>query len=464
MESLNAGNIQQRLREAYLAYRLNQHELVELVNLAEQGKDLARLEDRYTHFCAREVDWRQGSPERVERALEYLGLDQDFAALREDQVWTREQRALYRRLSQPQHDPGLDPAHQAAAGHPLLMEIVTGRFDEWDRNHDTRLTADELDRAMSLEQSPESAAALALLRRYRLALESIQPFDGSGMTLADLNAFAASGFPHNPSFTASINRTFEDYLQEASSMKTARALSEEKLDPAEIRQGTGGTCVMLSTLLGLSAEQVQAMVRSEAEGQFQLTFADGESEIVSDLTLAERLFHSRGVDQERWPGLLEMAMAQRLFREVRPKDGSLRSAIDGIEPEQAILAFTGKATQRFNLDEMTLQETRQLLKRITPSEEPILCGSRPDALGDFVSVEELYNGIANSHCYSIQGYDPERDVVILQNPWHKGEWAFHQDGKDDGRFEMPLRDYYCSYRWVAKPADGVGDHIHTASA
>jgi hypothetical protein len=183
-------------------------------------------------------------------------------------------------------------------------------------------------------------------------------------------------------------------------------------------------------------------------GSYDVQFPDGKKETVREPSLAERLFHSHGVDGERWPAILEIAAAQRLLEEGGQTKDGLRGVIEGIDPEFALPAMTGRPALRSSLDEISPSQTRELLRQGLSSGGPVICGSRPAANGDFINVEELHNGIANSHCYSIQGYDPESDRVTLQNPWHKGEWKFAQDGQDDGVFEMPLRDFYASFRWV----------------
>lgn len=104
---------------------------------------------------------------------------------------------------------------------------------------------------------------------------------------------------------------------------------------------------------------------------------------------------------------------------------------------------------------MTLAQTRELLTQVVAQEGPILCGSRPTANGDFINSEELHNGIANGHCYSVKDFDPKTQRVTLQNPWHRGEWSHEQDESNDGVFSMPLNDFYCSYRWVASAKSDV---------
>jgi hypothetical protein len=452
VEKTGSFSFQQGLREAYLAYRLNQSELSHLVGRLQQGEASEQLKDLFEQFSRRDVDWREQDGSNLPGALAYLGLDAEYAQLRPDQVWSGYQRALFRRLSQPEFDAPLQPSSLADQGDPQLVETITAHLDEWDHNHDTRLSADEVDRAMGEESDPARAAALAILRRYQRGLNSCYSGDGAGFSRTDLNNFARHGIPGLPGLTASINQKFLEYQQRASQMKSPGPLFQENIVPEAIHQGSSGTCVFLSTALGRSGDQLRGMLQENGDATFTIHFADGENETVQDLSVAERLFHARGEGEDRWPALLEMAMAQRLFREKRPQDGSLRSAVDGVEPEEAVLALTGTSTEKTNLDELSLDQTRELLARVTRQSGPVFCATRPDALSDFISYEDLHNGLVNSHCYALVGYDAEKDQVLLQNPWHHGEWRFQNDGNDDGRFAMSTTEFYCSYRWLARSA------------
>jgi hypothetical protein len=97
-------------------------------------------------------------------------------------------------------------------------------------------------------------------------------------------------------------------------------------------------------------------------------------------------------------------------------------------------------------------KTRDAVKLFTSGDGPIICGSRPTASRDFISVEDLHNGILNGHALTMLGYDEESDKVTLRNPWGHGEWI-HQESEDDGIFEMPLKDFYTSFRWMATSAE-----------
>lgn len=447
------GDPKLQFREAFLAHRLNRSELVRVTEARDAAGVFETLRDPA-------VDLRDlVTPARVDRALQGLGLDREFRELDPEAVWTPYQRALYRRLASPDHDPPEVPAPgvpPAAAGDPELVATVRQGFDGWDRDHDTRLVPAEVDRGMARpDLDPEQAAALVVLRTYPGALGSASPHDGDGVTLLDLGLFARAGIPASVDLTGKVNADFRSLRDKASVLLPPGPLQEESTEPFEIRQGRLGSCVMLSAGAGMSKEDLAGLVTPNPDGSATVHFRDGDEEIVGELTPAERLFHATGEAGARWPGLLEMGMGQRLARKQGGAgDGSARSAADGVPPEEAVLALTGRPAARVSLDEISLVETRRVLADVCSRPGPRLCGTRPEPIlkdHQEFDVESLHNGIQNSHAYTLLGYDEATDTVRLRNPQHKRPWAMAPEGQETGLFEMPVAHFYASFRWLVSP-------------
>lgn len=462
MRPISRSEQMQKLAEAYLAYRLNRNELADLVTESQAGNS---VDQKFESYTDRKVDWKdQRAGSELDGLVDQLGLQEQLEQLDEDQVWTPFERALHRKLTDNvASETPLGPQAPVAL-NSLFQETVEQNFDTWDRNVKGRITAQGLDFIMAggffdewrtVADTPRTAAALAVLRQYGSRLSNADPYDGKGLTQKDLRILAERGVAGDPGIVGLVNDTFTDYLAQGMSLSVRKAIDEEMISPANIHQGVPGSCVMLSTLAGQSAHELERMIEEDADGNFTVTFGDGSTETVAEPTLAERFYHAKGAEGDRWLAILEKALGQRLYREKedRPEVRSIRLAIDGIEPETALKSVTGLESVKVSLDESTLNETRAHLSQMTGRDEPVICGSRPEALSDFISIEELHNGIINSHAYAVKGYNSETDMVTLQNPWHKGEWSQATDGVDDGVFEMPARDFYCSFRWIATTKD-----------
>ena len=443
------------IREAYLAHRLNRPELAGIVARLQASKP-EEAQELFETYSKLGVNWRGG----VETdAPGFLGLQAEFEKLDESRPWSREERALYRRLAAPDFDPDLEVRPPATGGDPALVGTALENFEQWDKNHNLRLESDELDQAMSRgvvfgypsedpQYNGKEAATLVILRSYP-ELGAFMPSDGNGVSQADLIRFGLAALPNSGGFIGLVNEKFQELLK---GLPAPGSVATENFDPAALQQGKAGSCVFLATALGLPEQQLRSLIEATEDGLFRVRFADGAEERVGDVTYAERLYHSRTVDGGRWPALLEMAMAQRLFSEQRPEDNSLRSLLDGVPVESAIPALTGLPAVRVNLDETSVAEVRGALEAMQPEQGGVVCGSRPQHVDPLkIDVETLENGIANNHAYAVLGYDRARDVVLLQNPWRTTEWRIDPDGLKDGRFEMPLKHWYSSFRWLAGP-------------
>ena len=459
---LSMDNLKQRAREGYLAYRLNQPELIEVtaqMKAAEAGQvpldSVAHTLDQYVEVT---TDWRgQPSSGTLPEATQYLGMDKEFAALRQDVAWTPYQRALYRRTTTPEFDPKPGAsAEEAHSGNPELVKQAKAVFPRCDTNQDGHVTPVELDQAMSGGKFLGAEAAVVVsLRRNGPQLGTCVD-DGEGVTTADLESFQANGVPHDSKTTAKLNRGFAGLVKQAQVIEQHPALpiEQENFDPLEVFQGRAGSCVMLSTQAGVSAADIKEMFHDNHDGTVQVTFRDGVVETVKDLTVAERLYHARTADEGRWPGLAEMAMGQRLFHTKPSDDGSIRTRVNGQPIEVTIPAFGGFTCKKYKFDGMAPDQLRTTLTKLDAFPGPKVCASRSTPKGDDskISIEELHNGIANNHAYTYRGYNPSTDEVSLRNPWHKGEWTIKGDGKNDGLFTVPLLEFYSSYQWVAGPA------------
>jgi calpain family cysteine protease len=442
-----------RLSEAYLGHRLNRTQLRSLLDEVDQPEEA--WNDKFEIQTASRV--KSGVADSGPKTpLEELGLVDKYHKLDDDSVWTAEDRAIHRHISKldrPRHTK----SRAEVSSHSGFLLSAQENFDQWDRDHNLLLDSSELDFAMSggfygqnrqSADEPKSGATLALLMRHSEYLQGANPLDGVGVSKSDLLLLEEPSTDILRELKSAMNEDYQDYLEMAHRLVERKTLEQENIDPKVIHQGVVGSCVLLSTLAGVSKETLQGMLSSNSDGTFQVAFADGSTEQVHEPTVAERLYHAKGDDLERWPALIELAMAQRLYHQDQPKDSALRSAINGIAPEEALKAITGSETDRRNLDELSVNQTRQALTDLTSGDGPVICGSRPTANGDFISTEELKNGIQNGHCYTVLGFDPQSDSVTLRNPWGRKEWEY-QDSPDDGVFEMPTHDFYASFRWIA---------------
>jgi hypothetical protein len=445
--------LEQRIGYGYLAHSLNNDELGRVVSDLKQGQSVENVTATLDQLEAPSVDWHGSSTMSLDEAKSYLGLTQQYAALKQDKTWSLEERALYRRMSAPEYDPA-PPAATAQAGSPEFVHAAESVLDQCDTDHDGDLSVQEMDQAMaSGKLKGADEAALVLMR----AVGGVFSDDGKGVTRTGLESFGQHGAFLGGEATLAYNDKFQELLAREATMKPAGPLTSESFDPQTARQGLAGSCVMLSAAAGL--KNVGSMFADNGNGTVTVTFKDGDKEVVKDLNDCERLYHASTEDGGRWPGLLEMAMGQRLAKEAGHPEASARSWANAQSPEVVIPAFSGLPSKTAHLYDSP-DETRALLERMTAGPSPVICASFQDGQSVCLdSLSRLHNGISNGHAYTVLGYDAKTDEVQLRNPYHKGGWAVRPvraDGKGDGTFSMPLDQFYSSFQELIAPDAGAG--------
>lgn len=290
-----------------------------------------------------------------------------------------------------------------------------------------------------------AAAALVLLRTHNPRLAKLVKDRAQGVSQADLKSFLDHGIPGQAQSTAGINRGFERLSLRAQAMPPALPLEQENFDAREMIQGRTSSCVMLSTGIGIG--NLKSMFEDNHNGTVTVSFADGDRETVKDLTDAERLYHTRAGEGGRWP--VGDGHGQRI-RSQLVIDGTIRTGADFLYP---VPTHEGHDRRQG-----PLPRPRQTDSQFHPE----IAGAQPGShhrgqsrrLGEndsHFSLESLQNGIVNNHAYTVLKYDSESDVVTLSIPAFGGI-QYHPDGNDDGIFEMPLLDFYCSFSWLTAGA------------
>jgi hypothetical protein len=438
-------NLKDRTRNDYLSYKITSAQLNQVTDDLRAGQtdsvghELVTME-QHPGKPGKDADVKQSS-------LDFLGLTDNLPSNRS---WTQLERATYRRLTTPE-ELVTPTARHSHKGSDAYVDATEKLFAGLDTDHDGKLTEAELDAGMArADFQGADAAAVATTRRNYASLASLtkQDRDKNGISTADLETFRSEGFGRNASGTSSLNVTFTKFSARALEMKPAVPVEQEHIDPFAIRQGSAGTCMLLSTLAGDSQQELQTMFHTNDNGTINVQFKDGVKETVADLTTTERLYHASGDQGERWPGVLEMAMGEKL---AAGTDKLPRTMINGVPRQQAIVAVTGQGSTTEALACLSVDQTRTMLEDELAKQAHIVADTCQFASADKAvqGLEKLKNGLVDGHAYTVLGFDAKSDMVTVRNPWHRQEWVVNPDGKDDGIFQLPLKQFYSSYGFVA---------------
>jgi len=395
-----------------------------------------------------------------QQVFDGMGFAQGAEQLRQaDRPWNNDEKVLYRIYSSNEvsipdpQKPADGPGPQPLPAHPVLGGSVDKNFGAWDKDGSGNLSPGELEQAMrDPNLKGDDATALMILRRNQAAMGGLKP-DGAGVSQQDLAAWQGADTSH-----PTVNKTSMEFeITRRQELPATGPLSQESFDPSQIKQGSDGTCILLTSMASKSPEELRQMVTDNGNGTYTVKFADGRTATVPEPTEAQRRYHSTGPNGERWPAVMELAARDILTKAGQDPD-------KGVPPEEAFRLVTGQPGQTLVMTkvpeevpnppaEVRYDQLGQTLTDALARGGPVIAGTANHAglPEPYNKIEELRNGLVNGHMYSVQGFDPETNQVTLRNPHGQGEYQMRPDGVDDGTFKMPLDEFYANFFNVVVP-------------
>lgn len=222
---------------------------------------------------------------------------------------------------------------------------------------------------------------------------------------------------------------------------------EEEPDPLSIRQGVIGDCWFLATLSGMKPESLKEMISPLEGGGYDIHFPGlkGTPPVsVPEPTEAERYLNVKA--NGLWANILSRAGEMASLRGDFSRAGRFESAnrlengIDGGSSREGFWMLTGHLGRAVDVREMDTPSLGDLLEK-SFAQERILTVATPSLHEELISTTRLS---AQSHMYSVLGYDSEDRVVTVRNPWGGRESA-DIDGIDDGLFSMSLGEFQATF-------------------
>ena len=355
---------------------------------------------------------------------------------------TTEQRAV----AQP-HAVALPPAAQK------FLAIVRANFAQWDLDHDGVLTREEIEINM---QNPrfvgDAAAVLAALKLGSTKYEDLS--DTRSFTLADIDMMER-GFAEG----RKADRMFVGYyvagltkLQEQPRdlfLKTGPHLSS-------IRQDFTTDCYFLSAVGALAQANPQAIVRLIArndDGSFTVTFpreAPVRVPAPTDSEIATYTISKDGL----WLSVLEKAFAiLRIQHE--PQQPSTREPLDSVGfrlgNTRVMELLNGHASRAIPFPAITRKPL-----------DPGLVAQTRSEIRSAMEGHRIVTVSSSTHAYAIVGYDAERDLVTVRNPYGRAgaeSWITGDvvQRTDDGFFVIPTARLVGNFYYVRLEEGGKDD-------
>lgn len=344
----------------------------------------------------------------------------------------------------------------AAEEKRSFLDLVTARFERWDRDHDGVLTPAELDAAVAdpSNQGDEAAALAALKRVSRSTRLKVPP-----LTLAYVRETIAAA-------PAATRPDFAKMFKEGQAVLASATKREPFADGAPrldtIHQGRLGNCFCLAPLGAMvhrDPGQVVRMFVRQADGTYLVALGK-RSVRIAPPTDAELAMTSSNEGAGLWVNLYEKAVGTAL-NEAKPAEQRAGSPMDvlakGGSAGTMLEFITGQPIRRisfvFGKDPKVDEAGRQAQLRELRTQ--VEAADRDRRLMTCGTLAVTTPGLTPNHAYAVLGFDAKTDRVRLWNP-HGG--AFKPKAEpgpangypmQDGIFELGLVEWTKQFSGMA---------------
>lgn len=340
-----------------------------------------------------------------------------------------------------------------ALGELDLMERFSPQlFAMLDLNHNRRLTHEELDGLIVPHRgAPALRHVQEKLRANYAAMEHPRLFGlwRPGISIEDI-ARASRHWRNNDNrlnrlcdSVEHIARNIGDSHWNGASIQP-RIPQSRDINSFSVIQGNSSNCSFLAALSALAHSRPRTIAQMFAlneSGQVCVTFQGAPNHsIVPKLLPAEHNRFARP-SNGNWSATLEMA-----YEKVENETGFARRRA-GVRLDRGIFLLTGHGSQiyRFGYSGLIYPDGPGLLSSGNELEQAIESATREKRIATAVISSKEDPDLQNNHVYSILNYDKSTRMLVIRNPYGRGEprnpWGRAKDGRDDGVFRMSIREF-----------------------
>ena len=307
------------------------------------------------------------------------------------------------------------------------------QFSKLDRDGNGTIVKKEIEDSLADRDLSGDAAACtgtlyskrALLGRLsRLSNEQLGP--ERGLTRNDIEKLEESPIEE-------LEKRYQEHVAKQS-VAVGQLYVNEGPTASGVCQGSVANCWLLAPLASLAAKRPQEIknrISALPSGQFEVRLPTGSSVKVDAPTPSELLAFTSGTKGESWATVYESGVSQKyavFSQEARTRAGLHYGFINS-----GFKHTTGNSCDTDWLpitNDQTLRE--KLIGAETDDRIVVLASSK-------YLIHSEKSGILSGHCYSLLGFDEEKDELLIRNPWGEKEWTDDPQAKD-GVFRMPLTE------------------------
>ncbi|MFO0825387.1 MAG: C2 family cysteine protease [Gemmataceae bacterium] len=340
---------------------------------------------------------------------------------------------------------------------PPFKSIVEDNFAKWDKNHDGKLSALEIDLVIkdhNVTDAPAAAvAAIHLFFRKNATQATItkadllKDFKGGDDGRRDQNGGANN-----------IPKTYRMFHTHLSHVPREIFAKPEAPRVPGMTQGYIGDCFLVASIgaaVHRNPEHVRKLITVHKDGSCEVTFPGVKTVKVPKLTDAEICLGSSARDQGLWLNVFEKALGELTYQtkgSKNPKDididtisrgGSTADVLKLLTAHQIVTVSLKPDKPHTKAELAALQGQLHKLMQTATLERHLMCCA--------TSGGTLPHGIVSHHAYAIVGYDAASQTVHIWNPWggnydvtlKPGLKPGLENGYEisKGMFAIPLNDF-----------------------
>lgn len=312
-----------------------------------------------------------------------------------------------------------------------VIEMLDGLFSIVDANQDGMITVAEIQDAIYKgELVPAQKQLLGWLEQ----------------NLARINSFVRDGYidRSNWIYKRDLIKLYEDLYREEIGCRvptggwgqeehwkqghavdrkiyadSANPIASINLDA--MRQGSVGDCMFLAALgsiVGINPQMITYMIKENTDGTFSVTFGGDPNNpiICGPPNRVELALYAKGSQSGIWAALLQKAYALFLAKTRGQQRAGSESTEAGDKTRQNMDAFnllTGQSGSWEYLKQSNAEKLRHQLNDCFKQRRAVVATTL--GFGGERKVGDLM--VVVNHAYSLIGWKPETNEVVLRNPW-----------------------------------------------
>ena len=352
-----------------------------------------------------------------------------------------------------------------SSGESPFAQRVLESFEAWDRNHDGKLSLDEIEWwVVNPRLKGDDAIVMALLEKAMT-----KAIDRAKKSKTKPPEYTKDFFEKYGSMSREEREKFYSFDGFFTGCKKKMEKESRELFPesvplrAAMHQGRIGDCALLAVLgsfVTLRPDRITSMMHGNQTEGYTVTFPKKPPVKIKPLTDAELAICGSSEGNGIWMAVMEKAVGEarrEAIKKGRPREPTDALNLGHHDIDVHMELFTAHVCEKIAIpdpakDHHKFEEAEKAIlgrfARLKTDHETCASTSRTE------QQQRTPPGMAENHGYAVLGYDAARKIVQVWNPWGKDFTPKGPEGVENGYktvhgcFDVPVRDFFKLFRNV----------------